>query len=279
MAYALALILFFKMFFLAYPVFGSQDGSFVWWKLNGQSRSPEGGKLISLNLEAQGEPLISNIEVIYRQTPLKRGLKSHLGEGGPFFRKSVSPSQRDFIFYLGQLAKLEVFARARIGANWSYAQTVASGDGKSGLPDPDGSPIDFETISLNWPKWRTIDESVFLRATAGSRFELEFSEVPCLVKVFEDQAVMANFRAKDDRRFFYTKADDYELTHDATRTLKKYLVFTAYLSQGDRASFSTPVIRANNRRLDYPQGFAAMAATVFGVIGLVVASGARFEFR
>jgi hypothetical protein len=271
--------MFFKIVFLAFPAIGLADSSFIWWKLNGQSRSPEGGVLLSLSLEVQGQPEIFSPEVIFRQTPLTKGSKRQLSDGGPFFRKSVSPFQRDFVFYLGQSAKLDIFAKAQIRSEWLYAQTVTSGNGKFGLTDPDSSPIKIKAMGPNWPQWTMVNDKIFLNAKTGSNFELEFSEVPSLVKVFDNQVVMANFPGEKNKKYSYSKQEDYELTHDLTRTLKKIVVFTAYLNQGGRASFSVPIFRASNYHIDYPQGIATMAATVIGVIGLVIASGARFEFR
>jgi hypothetical protein len=160
----------------------------------------------------------------------------------------------------------------------AYAQTVAALNGKSGLRDPDGEFLRTDSLNLSWPNWKMVDEKNFYRTQAHWLLELELSEDPRLVKVFEDRISMANFPGGSGR-LSYAKSQDYDLVADRSRTLKKDVVFTAYLERGDTATFAVPVYRANYYNLDYPLGIAAIMVAIFGTIGLVKARGKRFEFR
>ncbi|MDR1607238.1 MAG: hypothetical protein LBT38_02355 [Deltaproteobacteria bacterium] len=260
------------------PAWGAQNlgfRDFIWWRLISQSQSPDGGHLIVYQLESQAPDYLDDLEVTFKLSPYQRlgGVRAYLE--GSYFRKIINSKQRRFVFYGGQSAKLDIWAKARRGDKWLTAQTIASTFGQSGLTDPEATPL--EDKELAGPQWTLAGSERFYRAQTGQLFELELSLAPTAVKIFEDLVTMANLRPSEKGLYRHVSQQTQDQAQSGYTASKKDLVFVGYWGETGAASFSLPVYRAYYGQLDYPKGFLVMGVFLLGTIGLVKAQSRRFE--
>ncbi|MDR2141649.1 MAG: hypothetical protein LBR11_07670 [Deltaproteobacteria bacterium] len=262
---------------LVAPAWGDPARDFIWWKMVSQSQSPEGGHLISYRLESPGATAIEDLEVIFRVSPYQRAGAARSFGQGQYFQKIVHPGQRDFVFHGGQSAKIDIWARARRGERWLFAQTLVATFGQSGLGDSESSAlVDFDWAP-DWPQWRLAGAEMFYRAQAGQPLSLELSVQPRLVQVLEDQVTMANWPGRELGLYQYVSSQNHQLAQSGYTAQKKDVIFLASLGQLGEATFALPVYRAYYGQLDYKKGLTVMAAFFVGTIGLVSFHGRRFE--
>jgi hypothetical protein len=249
----------------------------MWWRLTEQSQAPDGAHLLTYQLETQGQAPIEELEVLFLLSPYQRDIRGRNFGPGELYRKTVHPGQRKLVFYGGQSAKFDIWARARRGRRWLIAQTIASTFGRSGLKDPEATPLANPEIALAWPQWTMVGAERFYRAQAGQPLDLELSARPLSVKVFEDQVLMANWPGREEGVYRYVTSQNQDMAQSGYTAQKKDVVFMGDLGPLGLASFSLPVYRAYYGQLDYPKGLLVMAVVFLGTIGLVKVKGRRFQ--
>ncbi|MDR1871321.1 MAG: hypothetical protein LBS60_05230 [Deltaproteobacteria bacterium] len=274
MARLLGLALIFGLLAVTDPA-GAFSRDFIWWRLIDYRMNTDGGHQVNFNLMVESQKELTDLEVIFLMSPYERSGAIRGYQKGSYFQKAVSPKQRDISFYSGVSARLDIFARGKLGDTPVYAQTILSTFGQSNLPDPEARPIDAPPT---WPTWRFADSPRFYRAQTGTPLAMSISPKPSLVKVFEDQVVMANYPGADQKTYEYSSPHNQSLAKKGYTEKKKDVVFVAYLDDGaGEVSFSLPVYRAYYGQLDYGKGLVVMGATLLGTVGLVGLKGRRFK--
>jgi hypothetical protein len=237
--------------------------------------APDGGQLTKYALSVSSLRDLTDLEVVFRLSPYQKAGADRAYLSGSFYRKLSARGQRDFVFYSGQNARLDIFAKGLLGQTPVLAQTMVSTFGQSGLSDPEAIPLKFD---LNWPSWRLKGSERFYRAQTGQPLALTWPGKTLLAQAVQDGVVMANFPGSTKGSYRYAVAHDQNLAQKSYVESPRDLVFVAYLDQGQgQATFSLPVYRAYYGQLAYSKGLGALAVVVLGGLGLVGLRGRRFR--
>jgi hypothetical protein len=243
--------------------------------MNGYFQSADGGHQTECALMVNGPAELTDLEVVFLLSPYQRSGAQRAYGAGTFFQKAVAPGQREFVFYSGLTARLDVWAKGRLDGQETYAQTILSTFGQSGLSDPTAKPL---SQGPDWPSWSLAEAHRYYRAQTGTPLEVRFPGNPKLVQVFEDQIVMANYPGESNGLYRYVSTIDYGLARKGYVERKRDVAFVAYDRDGSgQASFSLPVYRAYYGQLDYKKGLAVFWAFFLGSMALVGLKGQRFK--
>jgi hypothetical protein len=246
---------------------------FVWWRITGQGRTPDGGMTVDLELIGP-DGALDDAEVAYKSTPRHgSGGASSYGPVEAYRKKFNSP----FSIYSGRTERIELMASVLIEGRKFYASAAFSCYGESGRSDQDSERVD---TAPGWPSFHLVTDTksqIFYRAQTGTPVTLSIEGSPSSVIVFEKGVPAAAFPGQSGT-YSYTPPHDRELA-ESGYSAKNDLVFAASLPDGSVTSFYVPVFRAFYGQINLAGGLAVLASGALLSLGLVWRAGRRFPWR
>ncbi|MDR3076407.1 MAG: hypothetical protein LBU26_03815 [Synergistaceae bacterium] len=246
----------------------------VWWSITAQTRSSDGGTMVSLDLVCPRGMKIDDADVVYVSTP--RG-------GSPeVFRKKISiPEDLSPVqvgIYSGRYEQIDLRGRFSSGGRVYYAQTLFNCYGESGTVDKDAELIpaapEWRTVSLAEPGGR-----YFYRAQAGQTITVITGVHGRPVKIFENGEQVATVESGGSGNCSYAPPHDKELARRGP-SAKKDLTFEIPLpDENGFLSFSLPVYRAFYGQASLGGGISVLLAAVAVSLSFVLLMGRRFRWR
>lgn len=257
---------------------GGDEAGFMWWRMTGSERTPDGGMTISYELCQSSPASLDDLEILYLSAE-RRGTSSTRAYGEPeAYRKRPESAELPLsvTIYSGRTERMELRASARSGGRVRYASTVVHCYGDSGAPDGSSERTD---VPADWPGFRLAEDDNFYRAQTGSPISVRINPAPRSADVFEDGAPAAGVSPDENGVFTYIPPHDDALS-SAGYSAKKDVVFVAELPDGrGRASFYMPVYRAFYGHTSLAGGLAVIAAGASSCLILVLARGRKFRWR
>ena len=244
----------------------------VWWSITAQTRTSDGGTIVSLDLVCPGGMKIDGADVVYLSTP--RGGSPEVFRKKIFIPENSSPVQVGI--YSGRYEQIDLRGRFSSGGRVYYAQSLFNCYGESGTSDKDAELIpaapEWSAVSLAEPGGK-----YFYRAQTGQTITIAAGIPGAAVKIFENGEQTAAVESDGSGNCSYAPPHDKELARRGPLA-KKDLTFEIPLPDESGAlSFSLPVYRAFYGQTSLGVGITVLLAAVAVSLSFVFLTGRRFR--